>query len=107
MSSSHSLSRSSSHHSSTPLRLLRYPDWQRPYQAALLSVDPKKLAEHVAETEAAIFKRLQELSDSESQDGHAERQVIQGAIRALWIIERDSLNFPDWESNSLLDREAS
>ena len=84
---------------------LRYPEWQRPYQAALLEVDPKRLSQRVEEAEAAIFKRLQQLS--EIQDAQAERQVIQGAIRALWIIERDSLNFPDWESNSLLDREAS
>jgi hypothetical protein len=81
-----------------PSPSLRYPAWQRPYQAALLEVDLKKLAEHVAEAEAAIFKRLQQLS--ESQDGQAERQVIQGAISALKILKRDSLNFPDWESGS-------
>jgi len=84
--------------SSTPLRLLRYPEWQRPYHAALLELDPKKLAHHAAEAEAAIFKRLQQLSNS--QDGQAERQLIQGAISALKILKRDSLNFPDWESGS-------
>jgi hypothetical protein len=77
---------------------LRYPQWQRPYQAALLELDPQKLAQHVAEAEAAIFKRLQQLS--QSQDGETERQVIEGAICALKILKRDSLNFPDWESGS-------
>jgi hypothetical protein len=77
---------------------LRYPEWQRPYQAALLELDPKKRAEHVAEAEAAIFKRLQQLS--QSPDGETERQVIEGAICALKILKRDSLNFPDWESGS-------
>jgi len=47
---------------------LRYPEWQRPYQAALLELDPKR--------------------------------VIQGAIYALKILKRESLNFPDWESGS-------
>jgi hypothetical protein len=91
MSASDSLRRSSSRRSSP---YLRYPDWQRPYQAALVEFDPKKLAKHVEEAEAAIFKRLQQLS--ESQDGHAEHEVIQGAISALKILKRDSLNFPDW-----------
>jgi hypothetical protein len=94
-SSDSRLRHSSSHRSSTALR---YPEWQRPYQAALFELDPKKLAQHVAEAEAAIFKRLQQLS--ESQDGETERQVIEGAICALKILKRDSLNFPDWESGS-------
>jgi hypothetical protein len=73
---------------------LRYPEWQRPYQAALLELNPEKLAKHVAEAEAAIFKRLLQLSDS--HDGQAEREVIQGAISGLKILKRDSLKFPDW-----------
>jgi hypothetical protein len=72
-----------------------YPAWQRPYLDALLEIDPKKLVERVEEAEVAIFKRLQQLN--QSQDGQAERQVIQGAISALKILKRDSLNFPDWE----------
>jgi hypothetical protein len=94
-SSDSRLRHSSSHRSSTALR---YPEWQRPYQAGLLELDPKKLAQHVAEAETAIFKRLQKLS--ESQDGETERQVIEGAICAMKILKRDSLNFPDWESGS-------
>jgi hypothetical protein len=35
---------------------LRYPEWQVPYRAALLEFEPKKLAERVAEAEAAIFQ---------------------------------------------------
>jgi hypothetical protein len=84
---------------------LRYPEWQRPYQEALFELSPKKLAKCVADAETAIFERLQHLS--ESQDGGAEREFIQGAICALKIVKRDSLNFPDWESDSLADRQAS
>jgi len=77
---------------------LRYPEWQRPYQAALLEGDPKKLAEHVWEAEAAIFQRLQKLNTS--QDGRAERDAIQDALNGLKVLKRDMLEFPDWESDS-------
>jgi hypothetical protein len=81
--------------SSSPLH---YPEWQLPYQAALLEVDPKKLAERVAEAEGAIFNRLQRLS--QSQNRLAERQTIEDAIKVLKVIKRDRLGFPDWESGS-------
>jgi hypothetical protein len=61
----------------------------------LLEVDPKRLAERIEETEAAIFIRLQQLS--ECQDGQAERQLIEGAICVLRVIKRESLAFPDWD----------
>jgi hypothetical protein len=80
-------------HSSTTLR---YPEWQRPYQAALLEVDPKRPADRVAEAEAAIFGRLEQLSEiSGSQDGKAEHHAIHGAIYALKMLKRESVNFPD------------
>jgi hypothetical protein len=75
---------------------LCYPEWQLEYQDVLFESDTGKLAQRVAEAEAAIFKRLQALS--ESQGGQAERRAIEDAIRALGVIKRDSLNFPDWES---------
>jgi hypothetical protein len=75
---------------------LLYPEWQQPYHAALLEVDPKKLAERIAETETAMFSRLQQLSQSqESQDGHAEREAIHDAITVLRVIKRETLAFPD------------
>jgi hypothetical protein len=67
--------------SSSPLR---YPEWQRPYRAVLLEVDPKKLAERVAAAEAAIFNRLQALTQNQERDG--EHQAIQAAISALRIL---------------------
>jgi hypothetical protein len=74
---------------------LRDPEWSLKYREARLEADPKKLAERVAEAETAIFGRLQQLS--RTQDGHAERQAIEDAIRALRVIKRDRLNFPDWD----------
>jgi hypothetical protein len=75
---------------------LRYSEWQRPYQAALLEVDRRKLAKRVADAEAAIFKRLQQLCDI--QGGNGERELIEGAICALRVLKQECLNFPDWES---------
>ena len=75
---------------------LPYPEWQQPYHAALLEVDPKKLAERIADTETAMFKRLEQLSQSqESQDGYAEREAIQDAITVLRVIKRETLALPD------------
>jgi len=77
---------------------LGYPEWQRPYQAALLELDHEKLSARVAEAEAAIFERLQALDGT--QDAQAERHALQDAINGLKVIKRDSLNFPDWQSES-------
>jgi uncharacterized protein YaiL (DUF2058 family) len=77
---------------------LRYPEWSHKYREALLETDREKLSERVVEAEAAIFERLQQLS--QSQDGQAERKAIQDAINALRFIKRDRLAFPDWESSS-------
>jgi hypothetical protein len=79
-----------------PESALNYPEWSLKYGEALLEADPKKLAERVAEAETAIFGRLQQLS--RAQDGHAEREAIEDAIRALRVIKRERLDFPDWES---------
>ena len=80
-------------HSSTALG---YPEWQRLYQAALLEVDPKRLADRVAEAEAAIFGRLQQLSEiSESQDRQAERHANPWCDVRTKGSQTESLNSPD------------
>jgi len=78
---------------------LRYPAWQRQYEAALHEPDPKKLLERVHAVEAAIFNRLQELAQtSENTDHKAEEQAIAEALRTLRVLKRDKLQFPDWET---------
>ena len=72
-----------------------YPDWQNEYQAALIELDLKKLPERVAAAEAAIFKRLQQLSHD--SDSFAERQVIEDALHGLRVLKRGQLKYPDWE----------
>jgi hypothetical protein len=78
---------------------LRYPEWQLEYQDVLLETEPKKLAKRVADAEVAIFRRLQELS--ESHEGQAERWAIREAAHGLWAVKRDRLGFPDWELEKL------
>ncbi len=78
---------------------LRYPAWQREYEASLCEPDPKKLLERVYSAEMAIFNRLQQLAQSsESADHNAEQQVIADALSTLRLLKRDKLNFPDWKA---------
>ena len=68
---------------------LRYPEWQRPFQDALLELDSKKLDKCVEDAETAIYERLEEVWEmSESRDGETEREVMAGAICALKVIKR-------------------
>jgi hypothetical protein len=76
---------------------LRYPAWQREYDAALHEPDPKKLLGRLHAVEATIFSRLQELAQpSETTDHKAEQQAIAEALRTPCVLKRDKLQFPDW-----------
>ena len=81
------------HDTSPSTQNLKFPDWQREFEAALLEVDPQKLSERVKAAEAAIFLRQQALVYS--SDGHAERQAIEDAMRALRFIQTEKLGYPD------------
>ncbi len=72
-----------------------YPEWQRELEAALVEHDREKLLEQVMAAEAAIFNRLQAIS--QSPDLEAERHAIRDAVAKLRILKRDRLGFPDWE----------
>jgi len=68
---------------------LRYPEWQRTIQAALLEFDPEKLQERISVAEAAISARLDRLS--KVSDGDAERMAIEDGLRLLsFLKERPS-----------------
>ena len=77
-----------------PVKIL-YPQWQNEYAAALVELDREKLPERVAASEAAIFNRLQTIS--QSSDHRAEHQAIDDALAALRVLKRENLGFPDWE----------
>jgi hypothetical protein len=72
-----------------------YPHWQNEYQAAVLELDRKKLPERVAAAEAAIYERLQQISQISHHD--AERQAIDAAMAGLRVLMKEKLDFPDWE----------
>ena len=73
---------------------IKYPHWQREFEAALREDDPQSLRQRVDVAEAAIFLRSQALA--EGSEGHAERQAISDAIRTLRTIQREKLGYPDW-----------
>jgi hypothetical protein len=66
--------------------------WQRALQAALVEVDPHKLAECVKEAEGAIFLRQQELIHG--SDAQVEQHALEDAMRSLRVIQQ-SLEYPD------------
>jgi hypothetical protein len=73
---------------------LRYPEWQKSYQEALLELDKQKLEAKIHLAEWKIFKRLQTISAD--SDHHEERSAIADAVNALGVLKRDTLNYPDW-----------
>ena len=72
-----------------------HPDWQRPVHEALVELDREKLKVRVAEAEAAIFQRLQALS--QNPDHSAELQALSDAVASLRVVKRETLDFPEWE----------
>jgi hypothetical protein len=74
---------------------MKYPAWQGAYLDTMVELNPERLKERVATVEAVIFLRMQELVHS--PDGVAEQQAIEDALSGLRILQRDKLNFPEWE----------
>ena len=75
---------------------MRYPEWQGPFQEALLEIDREKLQSKMMKAEEAIFQRMQQLAGS--SDSEAERQAIADAIASLRVLKTEKLNYPDWKS---------
>ena len=75
---------------------MRYPEWQGPFQEALLEIDREKLQSKMMKAEEAIFERLQQLTGT--SDSEAERHAIADAIASLRVLKTEKLNYPDWKS---------
>ena len=75
---------------------MRYPEWQGPFQEALLEIDREKLQSKMMKAEEAIFQRMQQLAGT--SDSEAERQAIEDTISALRVLKTEKLNYPDWKS---------
>lgn len=67
---------------------IRYPEWQEPYQQALLELDQKKLSKRIAAAETAISNRLRAIARVSNH--HAERQAIDDALSSLRVLKRNS-----------------
>jgi hypothetical protein len=80
-------------HDSSTSENIKYPHWQREFEAALREEDPESLRQRVDAAEAAIFVRSQALVDSP----HAqEQQAMSDATRTLRTIQTEKLGYPDW-----------
>jgi hypothetical protein len=62
------------------------------YFAAVSERSQEHLSERVADAETAILIRLEELSRTSGRD--LERQAINEALDALYVIKRSKLDFP-------------
>ena len=69
-------------------------EWKKTFQEALVEVNPERLKEKIAESEAAIFQRLQALHFE--PDNIEELRALQDASNALLVLKREVLKFPDW-----------
>ena len=87
-------SRQLTDHDTSTSQNIKYPHWQREFEAALLDSDPQTLRQRVDAAEAAIFLRSQALAVS--PQGQAEQQALADAIRTLRTIQREKLGYPDW-----------
>ncbi len=73
---------------------IKYPHWQREFDAAIVEGDPQTLRQRVDAAETAIFLRSQALVGN--AQGHEEQQAISEAIRTLRAIQKEKLGYPDW-----------
>jgi hypothetical protein len=71
---------------------LKYPEWQKPYQDALLERDTNNLEAKIHLAEWKIFQRLQTVSAD--SDHHGEKSAIADALNVLRALKRDKLNYP-------------
>ncbi len=75
--------------------VFKYPKWQGIVQGAAGELDQTQLKRRIAEAEAAIFQRLQELA--QERGSSEERQALSDASNLLLTLKREVLKFPDWE----------
>lgn len=74
---------------------MKYPHWQREYEAALLEGDPKTLRARIDAAEAAIFLRSQALALTTADS--PEHRAIADAIRTIRSLQREKLGYPPLE----------
>jgi hypothetical protein len=68
--------------------------WSQAFSEAVREKDPQKLQEKVAAAEAAIFNRLQDLTQGNGAE--IEITALREASDTLLSLKTDVLRFPDW-----------
>ena len=79
-----------------PMGEFLYPEWQVPYQKALLETDKRTLEKKINIAEWKIFQRLQTISAD--ADHHQERAAIEDALNNLLALKNNQLDYPDWKA---------
>ncbi len=64
--------------------VLKYPNWQEPYRAAVIETNPKLLKQKIAGAQQAAILRLKQLENS--PDHHHELIALTDALTALKIL---------------------
>jgi hypothetical protein len=65
----------------------RVPQWKKPYEAAILELDPAKLQRRISEAHQAILNRIEELLTRPSD---SEQHALNDALRNLRILRKMS-----------------
>ena len=65
----------------------RVPQWKKPYEAAILELDPTKLQQRISEAHQAILNRIEELLTRPSD---SEQHALNDALRNLRILRKMS-----------------
>jgi hypothetical protein len=69
---------------------LKYPTWQKAYQAAMTETDDSRLRQKILEAEEAITGRSTWLSDGGSHDAAAEELIaIHDALVGLNVLRKE------------------
>jgi hypothetical protein len=66
---------------------IKYPEWQQPFQEALLELNRQRLKERVAVAEKAIVRRLQSISLEQASE--AERVALADALSSLRVLKKE------------------
>jgi hypothetical protein len=64
--------------------VLKYPNWQEPYRAAVTETNPKLLKQKISDAHQAVILRLKQLENS--ADHHHELIALTDALTALKIL---------------------
>ena len=62
----------------------RAPQWKKPYEPAILELDPTKLQQRISDAHQAILDRVEEPRTRRPSDG--EQQALNDALRNLRVL---------------------